>query len=184
MPKEKKEAWKDSKAKALLRSGILSGEITDTMTPKEVFNLHPEEHGKWNYRNWSASLSRLRNAIAREKSRMTQNLVAYAHDIAVVKSRRRETDQVPWHRSPAYRLLKQDIDEGKHKKMRPRDLYRSRPEYFEHFELKVFRKHVYQEVDSRPKRAIRFEKKKKAWFYPELHTDHPRLRNDDNVDNA
>ena len=68
--------------------------------------------------------------------------------------------------------------------MSPRDLYLSRREYYGYFELKVFRKHVYQEVDSRPKRAIRFEKKKKAWLYPELYMDHPRLWNENNVDIA
>ena len=44
--------------------------------------------------------------------------------------------------------------------------------------LDVFRKHIYQEVDSRPKRAIRFEKKKATFKYPELHKNHPRLQSE------
>jgi len=41
-------------------------------------------------------------------------------------------------------------------------------EYFMFFELEKFGKHIYQEIDSRPKREMRFQKKKKAWLYPEL----------------
>ena len=37
-------------------------------------------------------------------------------------------------------------------------------------------RYIYPEVDSRPKRTMRFLKKKKKWKYPELHKDHPRLQ--------
>jgi len=173
------EKWAESKSKALLRSELLSGTITPEMKPRDVFALHPEEHGKWNYGNWSTNLRTLRAAIDRDRGRMQRDVISYGHDLATVKALRAPTDKTPWHRSPAFRLLKQDIDDGKHKQMKPKELYESRPEYHTDFTLEEFRKHIYQENDSRPKRKIRFERKKKTWLYPELHKDHPRLQEED-----
>ena len=174
---DKGEKWADSKSKALLRSELLSGIITPDMEPQAAFDLHPEEHSKWNYNNWTSNLQTLWAAINRDRGRMQQDAVSYGHDLAIVKSMRKPTDRIPWHRSPAFWLLKQDVDEGKHKDMKPKELYMTRPEYHTAFTLEEFRKHIYQEVNSRPKQKIRFECKKKAWLYPELHKDHPRLQN-------
>ena len=52
-----------------------------------------------------------------------------------------------------------DLDEGAHLLLKPSDLYETREEY-QAFKLKVFRKHLYQEQDTRSKRAARFAKKK------------------------
>ena len=173
---EEEEGWANSKSKAILRGGILSGEITPDMKPRAVFNLNPEEHGKWNYRNWSSSLSRLRKAVAKDQDRMLKDCIAYGHDLAWVKSNRTDS-KIPWHRSEAHQLLKKDVDDDKDVGVTPSKLYALREEYYNAFDLNCFRKHLYQERDSRPKRAIRFEKKKSAWKYPEVHKDHPRLQN-------
>ena len=77
-------------------------------------------------------------------------------------------DRIPWHRAEACKLLKQDIDDGIHEEYKPSDFYMLQEEYFMFFELEKFGKHIYQEIDSRPKREMRFQKKKKAWLYPEL----------------
>lgn len=181
---KKKELWQNSAAKALLRAAILSGEITDDMLPKDVFNLCPEEHGKWKYENWSASLARLRNSIARDRERMTRDVLSYANDLEIVqRGRDSSTTLVPWHRSAACALLKADVKAGLHNQMKPQALYLTRREYHEHFQLKEFRRHIYQEVDKESKRAVRFEKKKKAWLYPELHKEHPRLQQSHDSDN-
>lgn len=173
---EEEEAWAKSASKAILRAGLLSGEITDAMKPKQVWNLHPTEHGKWNYNNWSSNLRTLRNAVQRDRTRMQKDCIAYGHDLAIVRSLR-DNSKTPWHRSAAAPLLKQDVKDGKHKEQKPKDLHKSRPEY-EEFDLPAFRKHIYQEKDAEPKRAVRFERKKKRWQYPELHEDHPRLNSD------
>jgi hypothetical protein len=165
---EEKEDWAKSRSKAILRAGILAGEITPEMQPLAVFKMNPGEHGKWTYPNWRSNLRTLRLAIGRDRNRMTRDAISYGHDLAIVKSLRSPDAKTPWHRSPAYPLLKQDVDEGKHKTMKPMLLRESRPEYSA-FDLTVFRKHLYQEIDSRPKREIRYEKKKHAWKYPELH---------------
>jgi hypothetical protein len=172
--KDKNGPWAKSKSKALLRAGLLTGEITADMAPKDVFSIHPEENGKWKYSNWSGNLRTLSKAIVRDKGRMKDDVTSFANDFAIVQGMRGANDKAVWHRSAAPKLLAKDVDEGKHLQMTPMELYDTRDEY-KLFSLHVFRKHIYQEVDKRPKRAIRFEKKKKTWLYPELHNEHPRL---------
>lgn len=179
MPKKKKaETWSKSKAKALLREGLLSGAITATMTPDDAFQLNPEEHRKWPYKNWVASFHRLKAAIARDKKRMLEDKAGYEHDLYIVQSQRPADQAIPWHRTDAPKLLKQDIADGLHKSKTPKELYNhpDRPQYREAATLEEFRKHIHQQKDQEPKRAHRFEKKKKAWLYPELHKEHPRLQ--------
>ena len=169
-----KEKFENSVSKALLRIDILQGRVTDATSPKAAYDLHPEEHHKWKYQAWCGAMKRLLAAVDRDQDRMQWDVLSYGHDIAIIQAQRSEPADAAWHRSPAYRLLKQDIDDRKNEQLAPKELWMSRPEY-QAFDLQCFRKHIYQEVDSRPKRAILFEKKKKGWLYPELHKDHPRL---------
>ena len=69
------------------------------------------------------------------------------------------SDTIPWHVSEAKKILKRDINDGKHLQFKPLDFHVTREEY-KTFSLKVFRNRIYQEVDSRSKRATRFAKKK------------------------
>jgi hypothetical protein len=87
---------------------------------------------------------------------------AYGHDRAILKTSATadQTTNLPWHKSEAKKLLIQDIDVGKHLQMKPSALRLTRKEY-EDFKIDVFRKHIYQEIDSRTKRAYRFAKKNK-----------------------
>ena len=176
---EEEEAWAKSKSKAILRAGILSGEITPDMKPKFVFGLNKEEHQKWvaksSYDNWRNGLLRLRKALGRDSDRMLEDCLSYGHDLAIVQKRR--PAKVPWHRSGAARRMKEDINDSKQLEMEPKELYEQHEEY-KAFDLTEVRKHIYQEVDSRPKRAIRFEKKKATFKYPELHKNHPRLQSE------
>ena len=141
------ERWENSRSKSILRTGLLSGEIRDDMYPRHVFAMD-DEHKKWNYDNWASNFRTLKNAVRRDQSRMVRDTRAYGKDLEVIKGLR-QADPVPWHLGPCPELLKKDVDDGKH---------------------------IYQEIDSRPKRALRFEKKKKTWKYPEHHKNHPRLR--------
>ena len=137
---------------------------------------HPEEHSKWEYTNWTNNLRNLRHAIEKDNKRMHDDMLSYGHDLAIVNAlRAANPNQKPrWRGSEAAKRLKEDVDKGKHLEMKHSTLHQTRPEYLV-FDLDVFRKHIYQEIDSRPKRAYCFEKKKKAWKYPELHKEHPDL---------
>lgn len=177
------EVWEKSKSKSILRMGIISGSITSNMKPKQVWLMDAEhkqytdQKGKNGYSNWSNNLRNLREAIRRDRGRMGDDCIAYGHDLAIVKSFRRADEPIPWHRSDAYQQLKDDIKNGIDQEFEsPLDFYFSRIEYHQAHSLEVFRKHLYQERDSAPKRAMRFERKKKAWKFPELHKDHPRMQ--------
>jgi hypothetical protein len=92
---------------------------------------------------------------------MQVDCAAYGHDLAILKaSATADRTNLPWHKSEAKKLLKQDIDDGKNRDMKPSELRGTRKEY-EEFTLEVFRKHIHQDVDGRSKRAYRFAKKKK-----------------------
>ena len=186
---EEKEAWTLSKSKVILRQGSLNGTITEHMKPKEVLLMNPDEHGKWKCSNWSNNLRNLRKSIHRDRGRMESDVMSCGHDLAIVKALRAANPnplKPKWRGSNAERLLKKDIDDDKHNqidpstgnKILPSKLRMSRPEC-QAFDLTVFRKHIHQEVDSRPKGDIRFECKKKAWKCPELHQDHPRVKQSD-----
>lgn len=170
----KKEKFGKSASKALLRADILRERVTEQTNARTIYNSN-DEHKKWVFKNWEEAFNRLMAAVKRDRSRMEADTLAYGHDLAIVKISR--PADVAWHRSPACRLLKADVDAGKHTSCDPSDLWLTSPEY-QAFDLACFRKHLYQEIDSRPKRAIRFEKKKKTWLYPELHEDHPRMQTD------
>lgn len=176
MEEDQNEAWALSKSKSILRTGLLNGTILPSMKPKEIFDMHPEEHSKWEYTNWTNNLRNLRHAIEKDNKRMHDDMLSYGHDLAIVNAlRAANPNRKPrWRGSEAAKRLKEDVDKGKHLEMKPSTLHQTRPEYLV-FDLDVFRKHIYQEVDSRPKRAYRFEKKKKAWKYPELHKERPDL---------
>ena len=171
LPKPK-ELWGDSKSKGILRRGLIDRTIDPCMEPKEVWKMH-EEHMKWPWRNWKPNYERLRDAITRERNRMAEDSRDFGKDKAIVM-KIREGELTPWHKTKCPELLKEDIDKGRHY-VDPIALRESRPEY-KQFTLTVFRKHVHQEVASRHKRDLRFERKKLGWKYPELHEDHPRLQ--------
>lgn len=178
-PKKKKETWANSEAKAILRRGILNGTLTtDMLNDPDTLYVSNSKHAKWKLSNWKANLENLRNAIARDKGRMLRDARDYGKDKKIVMDLRHGRP-LPWHKTTCPKLLKQDVDDSRHFDMSIKDLYLDRPEY-QAFDLEVFRKHVHQEVDCRPKREIRFERKKKAFKYPELHVDHPRLKSAEN----
>jgi len=110
-----------------------------------------------------ANLHRLRAKIAHDFERMLTDCAAYGNDRAILKEQRASDPpaSIPWHKSHACKLLKMDVDNDKEHKelLKPADLYTTREEYHA-FTLKLFQNHLYQEVDSRAKRAYKYEKKK------------------------
>ena len=166
--------------------GLLSGVIPISTKPKQAHNMNPDVHSEWTdtpaaYKTWSSRYSSLRKLVGKEMDRMEQDCIAYGHDLAMVKASRAAEDPTPWHCSKAYTSLKQDVKDGRHLGVEPKELYNDpdRPEY-RAFNLSKFRKHLYQIIDAEPKRAIRFEKKKAKWQFPTLHKDHPRNNNNRN----
>lgn len=165
--KEKKEKWAKSRGKLLLRDKIIAGEVTSKSDPKVVHPSHPEWK-KWPFDNFKTNLKNLIEAVALDYKRLAEDCEAFGHDMALLKEVREKDPNpppTPWHMSAAKPLLLQDIDAGKHKKMLPNVLWETRIEFME-FGLKVFRDHLYQELDKRDKKDSRFQKKKKRLAPP------------------
>ena len=108
----------------------------------------------------------LRHAVAKDYDRMAEDAESYGHDVELKKILR-ETDPIPcrqqtypnWHTHEARHSLRQDIAEGKHKAMKPKELHETRTEY-QQFPLDVFRHHIYQEAEREERQKARFDKKK------------------------
>lgn len=102
----------------------------------------------------------------RDYKRMIEDTEAHGHDLFVM---RQVFEKDPpkarkcplWHTSEAKTILKEDIEAGVHKQKTPMQMCHdpNGPAYRQ-FPLKVFRKHIHQEVDDKAKKAHRFDKKK------------------------
>lgn len=183
--KKKKISWDKSESRKIVRQGILSNQITPNMTPLQVWLMHPA-HKEWTDQNpkngknnFRTNLKTMREGIARDRERMAEDVASYGHDRSIVDGfRAADPDyKIPWHKSDAYRLLKEAVRAGLHKTMTPMELHQSKPEYQE-FTLKEFRPHIYQIADEEAKREKRWQRKKKKAQYPELLKDHPRMIRD------
>jgi hypothetical protein len=165
--------WKNSEAKELLNSEIISGVVTPDMDSKQVYNMHPSLYHQYQFQNFVVNLRNLREVIATNHARMIADCELYGHDMAIVPTVgfRSEPGYLPWHRSKAPTLLAEDIAKGKHKIFSAVQLHASRPEY-QVFPLKQFGKFIHQEVDRCNKKEFRFQRKQKK--EEQKHKKHAR----------
>lgn len=157
---KKTSKWIHSQAKAMLRDDIINGVVDAQMAPMAVYQMR-EEYTAFKYENFRNNLKSLLNAVATSIDRMEMDSLFFGHDKSIMMNERMNKPRASplWIESLAPIFLKQDIDEGLHNHLTPAELYASREEY-QDFPLKVFRNHIYQEVDTRSKRAHRYAKKK------------------------
>jgi hypothetical protein len=114
------------------------------MKPDEVYNSRPE------FADFELKNANLRKLIVEDNDYAASDCAAIAHDRRIHPEATHNQRDVPrWDGSKAQRLLRLDMDEGKHKNTKPMELFKSRPEYYEKYELKVFRGHICQEQRKR-----------------------------------
>jgi hypothetical protein len=154
--------WRCSHAKKLLIKDILDGNVIEGMAPKKVFDLRPEFQ-LYKYENFVTNLRNLRKQIAEKQDLADDDEAAFAHD-EVFGLRVNSKPYPRWQGSVAELLLKQDIDNGQHVHMKPRELKQSRTEYGP-YPGTIFRDHIHQELRARMERpywlARRKEKEEK-----------------------
>lgn len=152
---DKAPEWRNSKAKEYLYGLLLRGEIPgpNDIKPRAVFDQYckdrPEFRHFQDYRDLSfATKLRYLRAKAEERgNRSKEDAEALAHDRAIFPVPTEDTMKRPmWQGSEAQRLLRQDIENGKHKQMKPKLLYETKEEYNEVYSLDFFREKIYQEV--------------------------------------
>jgi hypothetical protein len=165
MPPKKKDkppAWRNSKAKKLLEHDLRSGRIPldNDMDPEDVYLQRPE-FSEFEYARFRDRLRDLRLQMTGSINNAASDSAALAHDRrAYPKPTHNHRGELRWEGSEAERLLRLDIDDEKHSRMKPAMLHVTRGEYKE-YPLVVFRGHIDQEVRRRKFLAYHRAKKNK-----------------------
>jgi hypothetical protein len=169
--KKKKEPTAWEIAKPILTNDILEGKVNARMCYKEiqksktVYQAVPEARFKENLKNLRsrirfdkmraardvAAALRCDNVVLPGLNKTPPNLVANNNQPPNVDDvARLPTISYPhWDGSNAQRLLKQAVKEGRHVGIAPRKLRGTKTE-FQKFPVRVFQKHVNQEVNANP----------------------------------
>jgi len=148
---DEKGDWSKSEAKQILLGMLRDGSIpltSEEMGPQVAY-MTDAEFAKWPYTQFRDRLNDYRKSIRGKKVRASFDEEALLHDRSLFPKQSTTSSGKPrWEGSEAERLLKLDVEEGKHNNRRPEGLYFTKLEYTE-FDLEVFRRHIYQEVETR-----------------------------------
>ena len=117
------------RAKFILTANYLKGQITDSMKPKEVWEMKAE------FKAVAYNFSRLKKSIKEHKNQSDIDEAGFLHDISIYTLAK--DLKHCWDGSEAQTLLKNDIAVLCHKQLKPELLWITRPQYQE-FELKKF----------------------------------------------
>jgi len=148
--------WLGSKAKDQIAQDIIDGLIPSEgkINVKEIFGTMYKDNPlfkdfPWNEERYVDRIQSLRTGIATHYKWAEQDRKAVIEDLknhppppANIRG------ELRWEGSDAQRLLKQDVDEDRHKDLSPSGLRETRPEY-KLFTRKVFTKHIDQEKQDR-----------------------------------
>ena len=153
---EPKIKWRKSKAKILLNTAIMNGTVPEnaldndgnaTMTLDAIYGLH-QEFALYDFTKFAGRLARVRADIQSNISRAEDDVIAFElyklnHDVSLFSRK----GYIQWQGSDSRRCLLKDLKNGWFlTKQKPKQLWESRPEYYEQFPLKVFRDKIDQHV--------------------------------------
>lgn len=155
--------WKNSPAKEVLeddfQSGMLPLENTE-MTARQAWDLvysHLIEFHGVSYDQYYQNFQAIRKRTKKQRANSGWMVSALQHDRQLHPRKTKNACGKPvFDKTKAKEFLKQDVKDGKHKRMKPRQLQKTRKVYMI-FRLDIFRQRIYQEV-----RAQKFN------FYLEL----------------
>ena len=138
-------------AKALVKKKLEEGLIpaaVHPVGPRELWGQHQEFHAFWTYNKFCDYLSAQRCRIRSNDKQGDRDFGAFQHDRAIFPVKMvGEYGRPRWRGSDAERLLKIDIDQGRHKTMKPKEMFEHCPENLP-FGLKCYRDHIHQEIKS------------------------------------
>ena len=88
----------------------------------------------------------MRKHVSKEEGRAAKDCAAFLKEQEMLKMLSVCNDTtIDWHSSKAKQLLKDNIDNNKHKQMTPKQLYNTQDKY-KRFSLKTFCGQIHQEV--------------------------------------
>jgi hypothetical protein len=147
-----RDDWRRCRAKKQLVQDLESGFIPLLATEmtaaeaQELRDVYREVEPKKFKRNFEA----LRKATRDAKDRAMRDAAGLARDVQRRSNRPASPSRrTRWDGSEAQVLLRQDMQQNLH--LKRKELWQSRPEYYEHFTLRSFRDHIHTE-DRRQKR--------------------------------
>lgn len=175
--KKKKPQWRNSKARALLEKMLMDKHSpVHKMTWREIHASHPWFQEFEDLTNFRDNVKRLREANEKKiKVVQKDNQIIQRELQKFPRNSRTNRGEPFWDTHAAKLLLRMDVKAGKHLKMKPRFLHKTRPEYLA-FSLPTFRKHIYQEKRHQkelPMRVSRRNKKAQHKYDAELRREIP-----------
>jgi hypothetical protein len=165
--------WGQSEAKKLLLQDIMKGDVpllpkyedgTMSMDPKDIYSMRPQ-YAEYHYAAFSDRLRGLRTTAANlmEAAQADQeafDLYVRNHPISYHSHK----GYIQWQGSESQRLLKEDIKNGVLDRYRKKELWQSRPEYYDEIPLKEFRDKIAQELSTARYLSALKEKGKKGTY--------------------
>lgn len=155
MHQEKHVLWVASGAQELMDDHLRDGTIPlnrKLMTPPVAYQLS-ELYKAFDYVYFRNKLCQARNKCKERGDWAKEDDTDLTHDYKIYPTQSYNAQGKPrWEGSDAEYFLKRDLKKylkNKSKGMKPRDLYKKRPEYHKVFGLKTFRNHIYQEIKTR-----------------------------------
>jgi hypothetical protein len=142
--------WAKSAAKIIiqddLRTGVLpaSAQELPAKTAWDLVYSHLVEFHGVEYTQYRNNLNDMRRAYRKKIEDAEWAKDAIAHDLRFRKAADSQ-GLPPFHLSRAAKKLQEDMERGLHAAIRPKQFWRTRPEY-QAYSLKVFRQHIYQQV--------------------------------------
>lgn len=154
---EKEVKWLDSSARKILLDALKDGSVplesTKDSKPRHVLELFKDKPefqvpgtDYADKKLFGSRLRSLRRIVMEQRKRVKEDASVFAntrkkHPKATLDVR----GKPQWKGSAMEAHLKEDIDEGKHKEMKPKELHESKAEY-KVYDLEVFRKRIHQEL--------------------------------------
>ena len=169
----KKTPWEI--AKPILLKDYLEGRVTDSMKPKDVWNMKAEFMAV-EYPNFRNNFARMKKTIKERREQSSIDQVYFQHDMT--NHTLAKDSEGYWEGSEAQKLLRTDIENNQHQNMKPGTLWQTRPEY-QCFQLKKFRGHIHQELRSTRETNYWIVKKKKKAKAEEAKRSGKKLNEED-----
>ena len=143
-----RDDWRNCRAKKQLIEDFSNNFLPvdrDAMTPEAAHQLRPV-YTEVEFKKFKRHFESLRKSVGREKARAFQDSEGLARDQLLHPIPAAQLD-----RTVTLELLRKDMQENKHNTLGAKELWLSRPEYHETFNLRSFRDQIYTQ-DKRVKR--------------------------------
>lgn len=163
---KKEDKWnKTNPIRTQLKDDLANEFIPTTMDAATAWHKRPE-YKEMELNLWKSRFNGMRKIVREGKERASSDAIDLSNDRKIhPRPQVNERGTPLWIGSDAEVLLGIDIDDGKHKEMEPKQLYESRQQY-QDFTLQEFRRHIYQEEQTRKWRKQWVDGKKQYALVP------------------